>query len=331
MNYNKPWLVLPAKLAHDLAPMAIDSYAYLFGNDETPRWLPFDFKNLRFYNRLGIAGGVDKNAENIKSFERIGCGFVEVGTVTPRPQKPNPGKIIDRDLNTKSLWNKMGFPSIGAEDVYYNLKNFKEHSKLPVFANIGKNRSTPNESAASDYIDVIDRLTPVSDAFVVNISSPNTTGLRDLLKPANLGHFLKPLADFRNSKKLEKCFFLKLSPDLEKQELIEAIKVAVDNGFNGFVLTNTTLSRQPGMAFSNEGGVSGAPLKQLSLKALDVVATTCRAFSDKKLIVSVGGVMTEADVFERINNGADLVQVYTALIYEGPRFFNKVAEFAKRR
>ena len=156
-------------------------------------------------------------------------------------------------------------------------------------------------------------------------------GLRDLLKPANLSHFLKPLADFRNSKKLEKCFFLKLSPDLEKQELIETIKVSVDNGFDGFVLTNTTLSRQPGMPFSHEGGVSGAPLKQLSLKALDVVTTTCRAFSDKKLIVSVGGVMTEADVFERINNGADLVQIYTALIYEGPGFFNKVAELAKRR
>jgi dihydroorotate dehydrogenase len=331
VNYRKPWLALPAGLAHDLAPLAINGYAYLFGHDLSPCWLPFDFKNLYFCNRLGIAGGVDKNAETIKSFERIGCGFVEIGTVTPRPQKANPGKIIDRDIKSKSLWNKMGFPSIGVEDVYYNLKNFKEHSQLPVFANVGKNRSTPNEFAANDYIEVIDRLALVSDAFVINISSPNTKGLRDLLKPPNLSQFLKPLADFRSSKSLDKCFLLKLSPDLEKQELIEAVKVSVDNGFDGFILTNTTLSRQPGMNFSNEGGVSGAPLSPLSLRALDVVTSTCRAFSDKKLIVSVGGVMTEADVFERINNGADLVQIYTALVFEGPSFFNKVAEFAKRR
>lgn len=331
MNYNKPWLALPAKLAHDLAPTAIQAYAYLFGAAETPRWLPFDYRNLRFYNRLGIAGGVDKNAEVISSFERIGCGFVEVGTVTPQPQKPNPGKIIDRHLATKSLWNKMGFPSNGVEDVYYNLKNFRETSKLPVFANVGKNRWTPNESAADDYITVIDRLKNVSDAFVINISSPNTSGLRDLLKPENLSNFLKPMVQYREKTKLEKCFLLKLSPDLENSDLISAVKVAVDSGFNGFVLTNTTLSRQLGQPFPSEGGMSGAPLKELSLKALDTVSSTCRTFSDKKLIVSVGGVMTEADVFERIDRGADLVQVYSALIFEGPGFFKKVADFAKRR
>lgn len=331
MNYKKPWLALPAKLAHDLAPIGIQAYAYLFGVEETPRWLPFDFRNLRFYNRLGIAGGVDKNAEVINSFERIGCGFVEVGTVTPLPQKPNPGKVIDRHLATRSLWNKMGFPSNGVEDVFFNLKNFKEHSKLPVFANVGKNRWTPNDTAADDYVTVIDRLKNVSDAFVINISSPNTSGLRDLLKPENLSKFLKPMVHYRDEQKLEKCFFLKLSPDLENSDLINAVKVAADNGFNGFVLTNTTLSRQSGQPYPNEGGMSGAPLKELSLKALDSVASACRSFSDKKLIVSVGGVMTEADVFERIDRGADLVQVYSALIFEGPSFFKKVADFAKRR
>lgn len=331
MNYNKPWLALPAKLAHDLAPAAIQVYASLFGNSETPRWLPFDYRNLRFYNRLGIAGGVDKNADVVASFERIGCGFVEVGTVTPQPQKPNPGQIIDRDLATKSLWNKMGFPSDGVDDVFYNLKNFREHSKLPVFANVGKNRWTPNELASQDYVTVIDRLKDVSDAFVVNISSPNTTGLRDLLKPENLSNFLKPMVDYREKSKLEKCFLLKLSPDLDHSDLINAVKVATDFGFNGFVLTNTTLSRQSGIRYPTDGGVSGAPLKELSLKALDTVSGLCRTYSDKKLVVSVGGVMTEADVFERIDGGADLVQVYSALIFEGPGFFKKVADFAKRR
>lgn len=331
MNYNKPWLALPAKLAHDLAPLGIQAYAYMFGENETPRWMPFDFRNMRFYNRLGIAGGVDKNAEVIASFEKLGCGFVEIGTVTPRPQKPNPGKIIDRDLATKSLWNKMGFPSEGVEDVFFNLKNFKETSKLPVFSNVGKNRTTPNENAADDYITVIDRLKDVSDAFVINISSPNTSGLRDLLKPENLSNFIKPMTQYREKQKLEKSFLLKLSPDLEKSDLVNAVKVAADSGFNGFVLTNTTLSRKPGMKYPIEGGMSGAPLKELSLNALESVVNTCRSFSDKKLVVSVGGVMTEAEVFERIERGADLVQVYSALIFEGPGFFKKVADFAKQR
>lgn len=327
----KPWLWIPAKLAHDLSPYAIEFYSKIFGSTKTPVWSPFNYKNLVFKNRIGIAGGVDKNADLLVAWESLGCGFLEVGTVTPVAQKPNAGKIIDRDLESKSLWNKMGFPSAGADEVFYNVRNFKEHSKTPVFINIGKNRTTENSKAHEDYIFLLGHFKSVADAFVVNISSPNTSGLRDLAKKENLDLFLVPLMNAAKELQITQPILIKISPDLEESDLRSILQVSLSHSIDGFILTNTTLSRKNLNKYPAEGGASGQPVAELSKRALKIAVQTCSEEKTKKLIISAGGVMTASDVFERIELGADLVQVYTALIYEGPGFFRKVSHFAEQR
>lgn len=326
----KPWLLLPPKVAHDLAPFGLQLMA-AFRTSSPPAWRPFQWQGLSFPNRLGIAGGVDKDGERIEDWWALGAGFIEIGTVTPRPQDPNPGKIIDRDLNTQALWNRMGFPGKGMWHVRANLMDLPQERPTPIFVNIGKNRDTSNEDAAKDYAACIETLSGYADAFVVNISSPNTSGLRDLFKPDVFGAFLKPVIEARNLSKASKTpILLKLSPDLQDQDLATAVGKAVDLGINGFVATNTTLAREPGTIFPTEGGVSGKPLANRSKETLGKLIQFLGTSRPGKLIVSAGGVMSADEVFERLDMGADLVQVYTALIYEGPRFFLHVAQQANR-
>jgi dihydroorotate dehydrogenase len=328
MNLRKPWLFLPSKLAHDLSPYGLELYSLLKGSDTTPVWNPYSFKGLVFKNPLGIAGGVDKNADHLEAWRRVGCGFIEVGTVTPRPQDPNPGLIMNRDAKTFSVWNKMGFPSEGASEVYFNIKKFKSHASLPVFVNIGKNRTTENVDAHKDYSELITHFADVADAFVVNISSPNTKGLRDLATLENFNAFISPIRKHYDDLKLNQPLFLKLSPDLDMQGQEIVLRACIDHGFDGFVLTNTTLDRTHTPFYPNEGGVSGKPLKEKSIQALMHAKNVILKQNQKKCLISVGGVMTAEDVFERIKLGADLVQVYSTLVFEGPGFFRKVSKLA---
>lgn len=310
-----------------MSPYFLDFYSQFF-SDGTPAWNPLTWNGLVFKNRLGLAGGADKNGENLKAWQRLGCGFIEVGTVTPEPQKPNPGKIIDRSTDDNALWNKMGFPSHGAEDVFFNVKTFKQESSLPLFMNIGKNRHTPNELAHYDYSQLIRRFHSVADAFVVNISSPNTKGLRDLAQPEALSQFLEPLDAAQKDFASQKPVLIKLSPDLETDDLRRIIDTCGQFKIDGFVLTNTTLERTTQKSFPTEGGVSGQPVAARSKQILQAVIKHLGSEKSKKLVISVGGVMTAEDVFERIALGADLVEVYTALIFSGPQFFRKVAQVA---
>lgn len=324
----KPWLLLPAQLAHDLSPLGLRLYS-LFNSAPTPTWKSFVWKNIVFKNRLGLAGGVDKNADLINVWGPIGCGFMEIGTVVPRPQNPNPGKTLDRSLKDLALWNQMGFPSAGAEDVYHNLKDYKKNSSLPVFMNIGKNKTTENEFASADYVSLLEKFYGVADAFVVNISSPNTQGLRDLAKTENLKKFLEPIIEARTNllgnMGTEKPILLKLSPDLESDDLKSVIDTCMEKKLDGFVLTNTTLQRKTIKSFPQTGGISGKPLQDQSKKSLQIVCNHLGKEKSNYLIISVGGVMTPEDVFERIEAGADLVEIYTALVFQGPGFFKEVA------
>lgn len=331
MSIKRPWLFLPSKLAHDLSPYGLELYSLIKGSDITPVWDPFTFKNIVFKNRLGIAGGVDKNADHLEAWRRVGCGFVEVGTVTPNPQQPNPGAIVHRDIKTKSVWNKMGFPSEGAAEVYFNIKKFKSHATLPVFVNIGKNRTTDNADAHKDYANLISHFADVADAFVINISSPNTKGLRDLALAENFKAFISPIRHQYDELNLRMPLFLKLSPDLDEQGQENVLKICLDQGFDGFILTNTTLDRTNTPFFPTEGGVSGKPLKEKSIQALMQAKNIILKQNEKKCLISVGGVMTAEDVFERIDLGADLVQVYSTLVFEGPGFFRKVHKLATLR
>ncbi len=327
----KPWLLLPAQLAHDLSPVGLQLYS-LFHKSPTPVWKSFVWKNILFKNRLGLAGGVDKNGDLLNVWQPLGCGFIEIGTVVPEPQKSNTGKILDRSLTDLALWNQMGFPSAGSEEVFFNLRNYKEskeHLPLPVLVNIGKNRTTANESAHADYLVLLNKFYHLADAFVINISSPNTNGLRELVKPENLKFFLQPLLAGREELAsvggAKKPFLLKLSPDIEPEDLKGIIDTCVEMNIDGYVLTNTTLNRNTQKTFPSHGGVSGKPLQDLSKKSLQIVCSHLGGNKSKNLIISVGGVMTAEDVFERIEMGADLVEVYSALIFEGPSFFREVS------
>lgn len=323
----KPWLWLPPKIAHDLSPLAVHLYS-LSQTKGTPEWGSFSWHNCHFKNRLGIAGGVDKNAVNLKAWQKLGCGFIEVGTVTPAPQKPNPGKIIDRSMKDEALWNRMGFPSAGGDLVLANLKAMKSSTSVPIFVNIGKNRTTANQAAHIDYCNLIARFHEIADAFIVNISSPNTQGLRDLANKQSLEVFLKPVVQQMTELNCTKPLILKLSPDLEADDLRRILDVSIQNNVDGFALTNTTLSRNTSKAFPNEGGLSGKPVAALSKLSLNTAIKHLGAEKSKKLVISVGGVMTEEDVFERLSMGADLVEVYTALIFSGLNFFRKVEKAA---
>ncbi|MGZ5278913.1 MAG: quinone-dependent dihydroorotate dehydrogenase [Pseudobdellovibrionaceae bacterium] len=314
------WKYLPAKWAHSLAPLGLSYYASKMP-DEIPEWSPMDWKGLHFPNRLGIAGGVDKNAEHLNIWQKLGVGFIEVGTVTPYSQSANSGKILDRDWESKNLWNRMGFPNHGADEVYFNLMSEKPGLKIPVFVNIGKNRSRPNYEAEIDYLYLADRFQKIADAFVINVSSPNTQGLRDLQTPEFLKKLLKGVKDRVGQKPV----LVKLSPDMSDEDFRESIEACAEAGCNGFILTNTTLSRPSNCEFPNEGGLSGLSLAELSKKhlkkAIEILGTKRSEF----LLVSVGGVLTADEVKERLRLGADLVQTYSALVFEGPQFFRVTA------
>ncbi len=319
---NSPlWKYLPASLAHRLAPLGLSYYASRMP-DEVPKWMPLTWKGLHFPNRLGIAGGVDKNAEHLAIWQKLGVGFIEVGTVTPYSQAANPGKILDRDWNAKNLWNRMGFPNHGADEVYFNLVSGKPDLKIPVFVNIGKNRTRANSEAEVDYFYLADRFQKVADAFVINVSSPNTSGLRELQTP----EFLMKLIFGVRERGGNKPVLVKLSPDMTEDQFIESIEASSQAGASGFILTNTTLSRPSDCAFPKEGGLSGQSLAELSKQHLKKAVQILGSKRSEFLLVSVGGVLSSDEVKERLKLGADLVQTYSALVFEGPEFFRKTAE-----
>ncbi len=321
----KPWLLLSPQIGHNVSPWFLKVYGR-FNRPKTLTWKPFSWRGLDFTNPLGIAGGFDKNAELVHELWTLGVGFVEVGTVTPNAQIANPGKTIDRHLETRSLWNQLGFPSRGANAVRKNLRKLRHPHFTPVFVNLGKNRDTPVESAVDDYIKLIRTLSEVADAFVINISSPNTPQLRSLLQPENLQEFLSVVVEENKDASIGTLtpLLLKISPDLTIQELKSVLDISLEAGIDGWILTNTTTKREPSMPYPKTGGVSGLPLQEKSKLFLKAAIEHLGANRKDKLIVSVGGVMTSEEVFERLQMGADLVQVYSTLIFEGPFFFKKV-------
>jgi dihydroorotate dehydrogenase len=314
----KPWLWIPPKLAHDWGSVGLRVFSK-FSPQRENRWKHLSWRHLKFPNPLGVAGGVDKNAKQILAWQHLGAGFIEVGTVTPLPQLANQGSVIARDIASQTLWNRLGFPNDGADIVLKRLRDLKSR-RVPLFINVGKNRTTALEDAHKDYSKLLLQFQDVADVFVVNISSPNTEGLRDLLKPQNLNAFLKQIFATRCPKPI----LLKLSPDMSEMEMESLIEASLECGIAGWILTNTTLKRWAGCPYPSEGGVSGQFLKSHSV---DCLRTFLKILGDRKgdrLVVSVGGVMTADDVNERLLMGADLVQAYTALVFEGPGFFDQV-------
>lgn len=309
------WRYLPAAWAHELAPIGLHFYSQFFGSEKPREWNPLTWRGLTFPNRIGIAGGVDKNAENLLEWQSLGAGFLEIGTVTPMPQEPNPGKIMDRDWERQIVWNKMGFPNLGGKEIAHNYEKVRSELQVPVLINIGKNRTTSNAEALQDYRALV-RQFPYAQAFVINVSSPNTTDLRNLQSREYLG----PLCFALTHAAVPRPVLVKLSPDMNEVQFKECIEAALENGIAGFILTNTTLSRSKDSPFPSEGGVSGKDLEPLSLQALKW-ARSIIGQQKNILLISVGGIMTYEQINQRLALGADLVEVYSAIIFRGPRFF----------
>ena len=282
---------------------------------------------LRFKNPIGLAAGFDKDARLYNELSDFGFGFVEIGTLTPKPQPGNPKKRLFRLQPDQAIINRMGFNNGGVFDAVERLK--KRHRVL-VGGNIGKNKLTPNALATKDYLICFDALFDHVDYFVVNVSSPNTPGLRELQGKAPLTALLKELK--RENRKYasdrgqgEKPILLKIAPDLGDEQLLDIIDIVRSTRIDGVVATNTTLSREglksPLVDTEEKGGLSGKPLAQRSTEVIRFLAEKSgKAFP----IIGVGGIHTPQDALEKLEAGADLIQLYTGFIYEGPSIVKKM-------
>ncbi len=270
----------------------------------------------RFPNPVGLAAGFDKDGLAIAGFDALGFGFVEVGTVTPRPQKGNPRPRLFRYPGHASLRNAMGFNNRGLEALAGRVAG--RGGDVPVGVNVGRNRDTPAEREADDYRRAVERLSGACDYFVVNVSSPNTPGLRDMQEEGRLVSLLEAVRE-----STETPFLVKLSPDLATARAVELATASVAAGAAGVVLTNTTTdySLLPGAAAP--GGLSGRILRQRSFEILRAVAGE---LFGRCLLISVGGIETADEAYRRLRHGASLVQLYTALVYRGPRLARELNE-----
>jgi dihydroorotate dehydrogenase len=272
---------------------------------------------LSFQSRVGLAAGFDKNAEVLLGLPALGFGFAEIGTVTPRPQGGNPRPRLFRQPSEQSIFNRMGFNGLGAYIVAERLKQSRE--KLPqdfrVGVNLGKNKDTPIENAADDYIQAAQAFEGLADYLVINVSSPNTPGLRSLQTVDALKPIVCGVASKIQSWKKCPPLLLKLAPEISGHELTELIQSVEPWGIDGWVLTNTLEGAFLINGQEQKGGWSGKPLtvpSQMSLKAVRQVT--------RKPIISVGGIMSPEEAQARIRAGADLIQIYTGWIYQGPTF-----------
>lgn len=283
---------------------------------------------LKFKNPVGLAAGFDKDAKLYNELSDFGFGFIEIGTVTPKPQQGNPKKRLFRLRVDGALINRMGFNNKGVFDAVERLK--KKHRVL-IGGNIGKNKLTPNEEAIKDYLICFDALFEHVDYFVVNVSSPNTPGLTELQEKEPLTALLmelkkenKKVADLYSNGK-EKPILLKISPDLTNDQLLDIIKIVDSTKIQGVIATNTTIERKnmrSELVHSEEkGGLSGTPLRERSTEVIRFLAEQ----SGKSFpIIGVGGIHTPSDAIEKLEAGADLVQLWTGFIYEGPGLVKRI-------
>ncbi len=282
---------------------------------------------ITFPNPVGLAAGFDKDAKFTDSLACLGFGFIEIGTVTPLAQPGNPKPRLFRLPADKALINRMGFNNDGAANAANNLR--KRNERIIIGGNIGKNKNTPNEDATEDYIKCFVALLKVVDYFVVNVSSPNTPGLRELQDKAPLTELLRRLQNLNRVNDAGKPILLKIAPDLTNEQLDDIIDIVLTTGIHGIVATNTTISRDglktPANVVSklNPGGLSGLPLKQ---RATDVIRYIHKQSGGKFPIIASGGIFTAADAQEKLDAGASLVQVYTGFIYEGPGIAKKICK-----
>ena len=275
---------------------------------------------IKFKNPVGLAAGFDKNAELYTELNSFGFGFIEIGTVTPKPQLGNPKKRLFRLVEDSGIINRMGFNNVGVDKV---VENLKKNKTILIGGNIGKNKITPNTLATDDYIASFNLLFDYVDYFVVNVSSPNTPNLRDLQEKEPLTKLINSLLLINRTKESPKPILLKIAPDLNDNQLMDIISIVKDTGLDGIIATNTTINRE-NLKSNNKnetGGLSGKPLTSRSTEVIKFISQN----SNKTIpIIGVGGIHSVKDALEKFDAGADLIQIYTGFIYEGPRLVRSI-------
>jgi dihydroorotate dehydrogenase len=280
---------------------------------------------IHFPNQVGLAAGFDKDARWLHLLKELGFGFVEVGTVTPLPQSGNPKPRLFRLKKDLALINRMGFNNQGLDAMVGRLRN--RPAGLIVGGNIGKNKHTPNENAADDYIKCFRAIYPFVDYIAVNVSSPNTPGLRALQDKAFLGNLFDTLQEIRKNEKEHKPILLKIAPDLSAEAISDIISTIKEHSIDGIIATNTTIDRsglntpQKQLDQIGAGGLSGAPLKN---RSTEIVRKLRTELGPDFPIMGVGGIFNRQDFIDKINAGANLVQVYTGFVYEGPAIVRNI-------
>jgi dihydroorotate dehydrogenase len=300
-------------------PFAASIVRRQFGFEHTS--LEREVFGLKFKNPVGLAAGFDKNALLFDEFAQYGFGHVEIGTVTPKPQPGNPKKRLFRLKEDEAIINRMGFNNDGADEIVARLK--KKRSDVIIGGNIGKNKVTPNESATDDYLICFEKLFDHVDYFVVNVSSPNTPNLRALQDKEPLTRLLNALQERNGQKKEPKPILLKIAPDLTDEQLLDIIDIVMETKIGGVIATNTTISREglTSVKKGETGGLSGKPVRDRSTEVIRFLAQK----SGKSFpIIGVGGIHSAEDAIAKIEAGADLVQLYTGFIYEGPALVKQI-------
>ncbi|MCB9257545.1 MAG: quinone-dependent dihydroorotate dehydrogenase [Chitinophagales bacterium] len=325
--------LLPAETAHHFTLFLLEiCYKLPFGASILKALFNFENKGLErniwglnFKNPVGLAAGFDKNAKHIDALACLGFGFIEIGTVTPLAQEGNPLPRLFRLKKDEAIINRMGFNNEGVDAVVERLK--KRKSKIIIGGNIGKNKLTPNENAVDDYLICFNKLFDYVDYFVVNVSSPNTPNLRALQEKDKLFAILNTLQVANSNKPTTKPILLKIAPDLNEAELNDVLSVVRDSKIAGLISSNTTIDRS-GLLSSSEdlerignGGLSGKPVL---IKANSVLDYLNKNNTNNTPIIAVGGIASAQDALKKMDLGAQLIQVYTGFIYEGPGLIKRI-------
>jgi dihydroorotate dehydrogenase len=319
--------VMDAEKAHELTIDSMKIAAPFLSDGEDDERLHLKAMGLNFKSPLGLAAGLDKNAEIISFMSHLPFGFIEIGTVTPKPQDGNEKPRLFRYPEEESLRNRMGFNNKGSDVVLENLKKQNRRGKI-IGVNLGKNKITPNEKAASDYSVLYKKFAPHSDYLVINVSSPNTPGLRDLLKDQGLRDICEAVSKERTL--LKKPLLIKVSPDMEEAALASVVGLIREYSFDGIIATNTTI-----MAERGEGGISGKLLTSKARATREFILKEIRDTKSEVELIGVGGFSSFFDLLDFWKKGGRLAQIYSAFIFQGPGFLYQLheqlnAEFKKR-
>ncbi|WP_203322683.1 quinone-dependent dihydroorotate dehydrogenase [Pseudoxanthomonas beigongshangi] len=326
-----------AERAHGLGLKAIET-AYRTGTipllARPPQPLPTKLLGLTFPNPVGLAAGLDKNGAHVEALFGLGFGFVEVGTVTPRPQTGNPKPRMFRLPAHQAVINRLGFNNEGVDALVRNIERIRRRSGV-LGINIGKNKDTSNERAASDYLYCLERVYPLADYITVNISSPNTAGLRELQEEQALRQLIGSLREAQEDLAAQHGrrvpMLVKVAPDLSDDDIDAVARVLGDLGVDGVIATNTTVSRisvQDDPLAHETGGLSGAPLMGQSTLVLRRLRTR---LPDRIPLIGVGGILSGADAVAKMAAGASLVQVYSGMVYRGPELIGECVDAIRRR